>query len=261
MAIIFSRRIATCAVSRYKNDERGFMATILKTAILFFVIFNTCFAQEVKTLENLVKARQAFDAKDFKRAIQYYELVISDDSITDEIQSESYIKLADAYEQREEFRDSAYFYGEFVRTTKMTSPEFENALYKAGVMNARMSHPKRDQGYSDMAIFYLTHYLELYPTGDFIDEAQTKIANAHDVKAEFHFEQFGTYYYRHDNYCGAFISFDDSLESSDKFKTDIVEYTKQCKASKDCSEELVECSTRFDLSNINGLGIFNFSVE
>lgn len=237
------------------------MATLLKSTILFFVILNSSFAQEVKTLENLVKARQSFSEKDFKRAIQYYELVISDDSITDEIQRESFLKLADAYEQREEIRDSAYFYGEFVRTTKMTSPDFENALYKAGLMNARMSHPKRDQGYSDMAIFYLTHYLELYPSGDFIDEAQTKIENAHDVKAEFHFEQFGTYYYRHDNYCGAFIAFDDSLESSDKFKADIVDYTNQCKVSKKCSEELVECSTRFDLSNISGLGIFNFTAE
>ena len=214
-------------------------------------------SNDPKTMENIIKARRAFEAKNFDDSIKYYELVIGDDSISNEIQSEAYLNLGKSYENEDEIRDAAYFYGEFVRKTKMSHQDFSQALFKAGELNFKNADPEKDQGFTEMAIFYLSNFLELFPENELVQDAIEKVAISRDINAEYHYSQFGKYYFRHDNFCGAFIAFEDSLSSSEKFKSDIINYANDCKSSKRCSKEIKECSARFKLRNIDALKVLS----
>ena len=78
---------------------------------------------------------------------------------------------------------------------------------------------------------------------------------AENYIAEYHYSQFGRYYFRHGNYCGAFIAFDDSLEASEKYLEDIIRYAQNCQKRKSCRTRMKSCFEEFSLDHISSLEV------
>lgn len=231
-----------------KNLSFGILTFLL-------VIQNPVMGMDPSSIGDLINARSAFDSKDYEKAIEYYEGLIDRDVLSDEDRNEALYRLGVSYENEAEPREAAYFYGEYVRINRSSEAFYKEALFKAGKMNLANATGQRDQSYTKFAIIYLNTFVELYPGDERANEAQANIDQARDLNAEFHFSQYGSYYFRHKKYCGAFISFEDSLNASPKYLEEITSYTNECQSNKGCRDEVLECIEKFQLENIDALKI------
>lgn len=229
----------------------------LSTALIFSI--TPAMAMDAASISKLINARSAFDNKSYDDAIKYYEELLDKDVLSNEDRNEALYRLGVCYENEDEPRDAAYFYGEYVRINRINAENYKQALYKAGEMNLVNATGRRDQSYARFAVVYFNTFIELFPTDERATKVQDKIDFARDLNAEYHYSQFGKYYFRHENYCGAFIAFEDSLAASDKFTQEILAYAKECQSDKTCRQEVQECSEKFELSNIAELKVFKFS--
>lgn len=231
------------------------MKKLLLLVILIGLYSQLSSAMDTASQKTLNQARAAFDQKEYDEAIEKYESLLESDVLSNDDRNEAIFRLGVSYEKEEETRDAAYFYGEFVRINRINHPDFKEALFKAGQMNLQNANGKKGQSFSRSAILYFSHFLELYSDDTRAPSIETSIMRARDYIAEYHYSQFGRYYFRHDNYCGAFIAFDDSLNASEKYLEEIIEYAQDCQKDNSCRKAMKSCFEKFGLDHISSLEV------
>jgi outer membrane protein assembly factor BamD (BamD/ComL family) len=231
----------------------------MKKLLLLFILIGLysqlSSASDDVTEKSLTRARVAFEQQDYETAIEKYESLLESDVLSNDDRNEALYRLGISYEKEEEIRDAAYFYGEFVRINRMDHPNFKEALYKAGSMNLMNATGKKDQSFSRSAILYFSHFLELFFEDERASRAEQGIERANDYIAEFHYSQHATLSFKKDNYCGAFISFNDSLEASDKYLEEIIVYAQDCQRDKSCRKAMKSCFEIFGLDHISAFEV------
>ena len=196
--------------------------------ILLLLLFVSCQSEYQKMLKSdnyeqqYDAAIKFYEAKDYYKAYELLEKILPAYRLTDKAEKINYL-IAKCYYEEADYLMAAYYFERFVLTFPSSNYAEEASYFSALCYYYNSPSPSLDQTYTSKAISSFQAYINRYPSGIYLKESNSYIAELRNKLEKKAFEN-SKIYYTTENYRAAVVALRNCLKEfpDSKYREEIL---------------------------------------